>query len=131
MVAKTTFGDLFLRDEAGAIFWLNTSVGKLSQVASSEAEFRNAAETDEKRTVWFAEQDAQLSAGRGLNPTPSQCIGFSIPTVFAESASSKPYIADLYEYVSFLGDLHRQISSAPDRTKVKPTIQPPKPASRR
>jgi len=130
LVARTAFGDLFLRDEAGAVLWLNTAIGKLSQVASSEAEFLEAAATAEKRAEWFAEQDAHAGAERGLIPTPSQCIGFPIPVVFAESPSSnKPYIADLYEYVAFLGDLNRQISSAPDGTKVEIRIQPPKPVS--
>jgi hypothetical protein len=111
LVARTAFGDLFLRDEAAAIFWLNTAVGKLTRVASSEAEFREAAETSEKRIEWFAESDLQACVKSGLNPTSSQCVGFSVPIVFAESGSSSPYLADLYEYVSFLGDLNRQISS--------------------
>jgi hypothetical protein len=29
------------------------------------------------------------------------------------------YVADLYEQVSFLGDLNRQISKLPDGTKVR------------
>ncbi len=130
LVARTAFGDLFLRDEAYAIFWLNTAVGKLTKVASSEAEFREAAETSEKRREWFAESDLQACVKRGLNPTSSQCVGFSVPIVFAESGSSSaPYLADLYEYVSFLGDLNRQISSVPDGTKVQLRVQPPKSVS--
>ena len=132
LVARTAFGDLFLRDEAGAVFWLDTAVGKLSKVASSEAEFREAARTGEKRSQWFAEPDFQACTKRGLNPTPSECVGFSVPIVFAESGSSNtPYIADLYEYVAFLGDLHRQISSSPDGAKVRLHVQPPNlPSSR-
>jgi hypothetical protein len=131
LVARTAFGDLFLRDQAGAIFWLNTAVGKMTKVSGSEAEFREVAQTSEKRKEWFAEPDLQACARRGLNPTSSQCVGFSVPIIFAESGSSStPYLADFYEYVSFLGDLHRQISSAPDGTKVALRIQPPKSASR-
>jgi len=40
--------------------------------------------------------------------------------MFAESgAPNNAYLADLYEQVSFLGDLHRQISKLPDGTKVR------------
>jgi len=132
LVARTAFGDLFIRDEAGAVFWLNTAVGKLSKVASSEAEFREAAETSENRSEWFAEPDLQAGAKRGLNPTSSQCIGFSVPIAFAESGSSNtPCIADLYEYVSFLGDLNRQISESPDGSKVRLGVQPPNSPSSR
>jgi len=41
-------------------------------------------------------------------------IGFSVPLTFAESGSPDPFVADLYEHISFLGDLNRQISSLPD-----------------
>jgi hypothetical protein len=40
LVARTAFGDLFLRDDGGAVFWLNTAVGKLARVADSGREFR-------------------------------------------------------------------------------------------
>ncbi len=132
LVARTAFGELFLRDETGAIFWLNTTVGKLIWVASSEPEFRELAETKGKRDEWFAEPDVEAVKGRGLNPTRSQCIAFPIPLVFAESGSSnEPYVVDLYECVSFLGDLHRQISSCPDGTTARLHVQPPKSASSR
>jgi hypothetical protein len=127
LVARTAFGDLFLRNEAGAVFWLNTAVGKLTEVAHSETHFPEMANTEEKRREWFAEPEWQASLTRGLNPTSTQCIGFSVPLVFAESGSpDTPYIADLYEYVSFLGDLNRQISSLPDGAKVRLQVQPPK-----
>jgi hypothetical protein len=115
LVARTAFGDLFLRNEAGVIFWLNTGVGMLTEIVHSETQFLAMAETSEKRREWFAEPESQASATRGLNPTSTQCIGFSVPLVFAESGSpDTAYIADLYEHVSFLGDLNRQISSLPD-----------------
>jgi hypothetical protein len=42
-----------------------------------------------------------------------------VPLIFAESGSpDTPYVADLYEHISFLGDLNRQISSLPDGAKV-------------
>jgi hypothetical protein len=127
LVARTAFGDLFLRNEAGAVFWLNTAVGKLAEVARSEAEFLEMAATIEKQREWFGEPELQACASRGLKPTSAQCIGFSVPLVFAESGSpDTPYIADLYEYVSFLGDLHRQISGLPDGAKVTLRVQPPK-----
>jgi hypothetical protein len=130
LVARTAFGDLFLRDDAGAVFWLNVAVGKLTKVSDSEAHFREMAETSQKRGEWFAETDVQAAAKRGLKPNPSQCIGFSVPLVFAESGSpDTAYVADLYEYVSFLGDLNRQISTLPDGSKVQLRVKPPEPAS--
>jgi hypothetical protein len=127
LVGRTAFGDLFLRDHGGVVFWLNTTVGKLIQVARSEEQFRELAEDNERRSEWFAEPDQQACSRRGLKPGPTQCIGFSVPLVFAESGGSDTaYIADLYEYVSFLGDLHRQIANLPDGSKVRLRVQPPK-----
>ena len=127
LVARSAFGDLFLRNDAGIVFWLDVAVGKLTEVAQSETEFRQMSRKIENRNKLFAESDYLTAVARGLNPTSSQCIGFSVPIVFAESNSSDTvYIADLYEYVSFLGDLNRQISNLPDGAKVRLQIQPPK-----
>ncbi len=120
VVARSAFADLFLRDETGRIFRLEVGVGKLTQVADSEAQFVSLAETAEKRQEWFAESDEQAGAARGLKPNANQCIGFSVPLVLAESGSpNPPYVADIYEHVSFLGDIHRQISTLPDGAKVR------------
>jgi hypothetical protein len=125
LIARNGFGELFLQDETGAVFRLGTSIGKLTRVASSDSEFRELAARTEEKEEWFAESQLRACADRGLCPTNTQCIGFSIPLVFAESGSSDAYIADLYEYVSFLGDLNRQISTLPDGAKVRLRVQPP------
>jgi hypothetical protein len=127
LVARTAFGDLFLRDEAGVVSWLDTDVGRLTKVSDSEAEFREMAETAEKRAEWFAEADEQACAKRGLSPDISQCIAFSIPLVFAKSGSpsNKPYLIDLYEHVSFLGELNQQISDLPDGANARLQIRKP------
>ena len=127
LVARSAFADLFLRNEAGVVFWLNTAIGKLTEIAPSVTRFLAMAETSEKQSEWFAEPDVQAGESRGLKPNATQCIGFSVPVVFAESGSvNTPYIAELYEYVSFLGYLNRQISDLPDGAKVKLQVQPPK-----
>ena len=130
LLARNVFGELFLQDETGAVFWLNTTTGKLNNAADSNTQFLQMAETREKRREWFVEQEAKAYAHRGLIPTSSQCIGFGVPAVFAEGGTpDTAYIADIYEYVSFLGDLHRQIADLPDGSKVQLRVQPPKPAS--
>ncbi len=98
---------------------MQVAIGELSEVAASECEFRELLKL--KHAEWLAQADAQCAAERGLVPTDGQCIGFKIPAMFAESASapSNPYIADLYEYVSFLGHLHKQLSNCRDGTKIK------------
>lgn len=120
LVARNAFGDLFLCDMAGSILQLDVAVGTLTKVADSLTEFVELSETQQPREEWFAESDAKAYAAQGLAPGENQCIGFSVPLVFAEAASpDTPYLADIYDHVSFLGDLHRQISSLPDGSKVR------------
>jgi hypothetical protein len=118
LVARNAFGDLFLRDDSGKILKLDLSVGQLTEVCESEERFRVLA--DEKRQEWFLEDDALAAAKRGLVPNSSQCIAFKIPLMLAESGTpNNVYVADLYEQVSFLGDVHRQTSALPDGTKAR------------
>jgi hypothetical protein len=120
LAARSAFGDLFLRDENGSIFWLDVSVGKLTKVADNETDFRALAETDENRQAWFGERDAQRAAANGLRPGKFQCVGFKIPIVFAQADSQgNAYVADLYDCVAALGSLNRQIADVPDGGKVR------------
>jgi hypothetical protein len=125
LIARNAFGDLFLRDEAGGLYWLDVSGGQLSKVADSEAEFRARALTRELRELWFVETDEEHGALRGLIPNADQCIAFTTPIMFKEaSRGNRPYLVDLYEAVSFLGDLHQQVRDVPDGGKVRLLIKP-------
>jgi len=124
LVARSAFGDLFLRDEAGKIFKLDIAIGKLTEVAKSETEFRKLAGTKEKREEWFAESDELAAMQRGMKPNQDQCIAFKIPIVFAEGGGpNNAFVGSLYEQLSFLGDLNRQLSQLPDGSKVQLRIQ--------
>ncbi|MFY9854991.1 MAG: hypothetical protein WAK26_14035 [Terracidiphilus sp.] len=124
LLARNAFGDLFLQDDAGSVFCLNVSGGTFTKIASSYSQFVELAGQSEKREDWFAECDERTAAARGLTPRSDQCIGFEIPVVFAESASTNPYLIDIYENVGMLGDLHRQIAELPDGAKVELKIRP-------
>jgi hypothetical protein len=125
LVARSAFGDLFLRAQEGAVFWLDAAIGKLTRVCDSEADFREIAKSEGKRAEWFAEVDARAAEHKGLKPGPTECIGFKMPLALAQQGvPNPPYIADLYEYTSFLGDLNRQISELPDGSKVRLEITP-------
>ena len=124
LVTRNVYGDLFLRDETGVIFLLDVGGGAFEKIADSPEEFDHQASVPEKREEWFAESEETTAASQGLAPGASQCIGFAIPVVFAESGyPGNAYIADLYEHVSFLGDLHHQIKDTPDGSKVQLKIK--------
>jgi len=128
LVARNGFGDLFLRTAEGKVMWLNVGSGTLAEVAESESTFKDSLRDQAKRETWLAEQQLETLAERGLRPNDLQCIGFKVPVVFAESANvpNNAYVADLYEQVSFLGDLHRQIADSPNGAQVRLRVgQPP------
>jgi hypothetical protein len=119
LVARNVFADLFFAEQSGKIMRLDVAIGKIEVVARSEAEFRELAEDPENREQWFAESDERGFSAKGLIPTETQCIAFDIPLVFGDTGKPrKPYIADIHEQVSFLGDLNRQIADTPDGGKI-------------
>jgi hypothetical protein len=121
LVAKSAFGDLFLRDEAGKVFKLDIAIGQMKEVASSETEFRDLACTKEQREHWFAESDEQAAKERGLKPNQDQCIAFKTPIIFAEAGTpNNAYVGSLYEQVSFLGHVNLRI-----HVRQKPMFFPP------
>jgi|SRR5580700_5730691 hypothetical protein len=120
LVARNAFGDLFLCDEAGHVHWLDVGVGKLEKLTDSEEQFRACLQAEEFRERWLVEADEREAALRGLVPDANQCIAFAIPLVFKEGGKGNtPYIIDLYEGVSFLGDLHHQLLGVADHEKVR------------
>ena len=122
LVARSAFGDLFLCNASGIVFKLDVAIGKLTKIAGCEDEFRELSETQEKQEEWFAKSDELTAEERGLIPSSLQCIGFETPLAFKSpegAPPNKPYIADIYEYVSFLGDLNRQISDLPNGSTVR------------
>jgi hypothetical protein len=121
VIARTAFGDLFLRTESGIVSKLDVSTGQLTKVAETVDQFLSLAASPEKCQELFAEEDERAAAQRGLVPNAAECIAFKIPLCFGESSTAldNVYVANLYEYVSYLGDIHRQMADVPDGKKIR------------
>ena len=126
LLAVNAFGDLFLEDFVGIVHRLDITNGKISQIANSAPEFQEAAKGLSKQKEWLLIDDARTAAEEGHSPVKGQCIGAKIPWIFKESADAKGnlYVADLFEFVSFMGDLHKQVSDVPDGGQVRIKVQP-------
>ena len=126
LLARNMFGDLFLRDASGQIFRLQIDIGKFDKVADSEDQFFELVQTEQKSEEWFATIDERTAASKGLAPSAEQCIAFSIPTVLAAKTDrpNPPYVGNIYEVVSSLGSVNRQISDLPDGAEVKLRVEP-------
>jgi hypothetical protein len=120
LVARNAFGDLFLRDQLGKLFWLDVELGKLTKVADSEARFRELAETRDKREEWFAETDERFAATRGLKPNANECIGNTeLLSLRGNRSSDTQFISNLYEHASFRGHIIHAFSRLPDEQKIR------------
>ena len=126
LVAVDAFGDLFLADGQGMVWRLDTPGGQLERISESVAEFKHLAESLVKRKEWFFEDVAVSLGERGFRPAKGQCLGYKTQIVFKEStgAVTNVYLANLDEYVSFLGDLHNQMKDLPDGGKVRVVVGP-------
>lgn len=125
LVTRSVFGDLFLRNKAGEILWLDVTLGELTKIAGSDSALRDLLQIVENREKWLGESDARSAAENGLNPNADQCIGFATPLIAAESGyAGNAYVTDLYDHVGFLGDFHKQISGLPDGTKIRLVVKP-------
>jgi len=123
VIARSGFGDLFLRKLDGSVAWLHVATGTLSKAAETESQFFQLLQQPRLRNEWLGESELDTASERGLKLDDMHCIGFKVPLVFKESAAvpENAYVADLYEQVSFLGDLNRQIANASDGEKVRLT----------
>jgi hypothetical protein len=121
IIARSAFGDLFLQTESGTVSKLDVSTGQIIEVAETIDQFLLATEMPHKRRELFVEDDEEAAARLGIVPGTMECIGFKTPLCFRESSMTldNMYVADLYEYVSFLGDTHNQIANLPDGAKVR------------
>ncbi|HEX4423977.1 MAG TPA: hypothetical protein VH079_01165 [Terriglobales bacterium] len=124
LVAINAFGDLFLQKQDNAIFRLDITAGLLVRISDSLENFRNEARKPENQKTWFLSDIEAKLEQYGYRLNPEQCFGFKIPVVFKESGNrpNNVYMADLYECVSFLGDLHGQLRNQPDGAKVRLNI---------
>src|ERR1051326_799256 len=125
IVAVNPFGDLFLEDDKGRVHWLDVTAGTMSALALLASQFQEASKGTASRKRWFLEELAERAEQKRFRPGRGQCVGYRIPSVFKESSNAveNMYVADLYEYVSFMGDIHRQIRDVPDGGNVRIRIE--------
>lgn len=118
-VLMTAFGDLFLRDEAGHIHFLDLMAGDFKQVAISQEEFDRLCEDREQRRSWFI--GFLLMELRKLhgNLAAGECYSCKIPLSLGGQLDADNFERiDLQTHYSVLGQLHQQTKHLPPGTKI-------------
>ena len=118
-VIISALGDLFLRQDDGRIFWLNTGSGELAEVAKDAEEFKNLIVQSDNTDEWFLPNliGDLLASGKTLGA--KECFGYKIPPVLGgkyEPDNFEP--TDLSVHFGILGQIHFQIKDLPPGTKI-------------
>jgi len=114
LLSVSPFGDLFMKDSADALCLLDINLG---QLAYAEVPGTNPA------LLFPIAFDTRIATGYiegGLLPTEGQCFGYKRQLVTGGSLEiENVYLATTVEYISFLGDFHRQIQDVPDGGTIR------------
>jgi hypothetical protein len=131
----TAFGDLFLRDDAGHVHFLDLMAGEFTQVATSQEEFDRLCDVRGQRRTWFIgilavelrKLHGDLAAG--------ECYGCKVPLSLGGKLDADNFArTDLRAHYSVLGRLHQQTKHMRaganiDSVKVKSSSEDTKPKS--
>jgi len=119
LLVISSLGDMFLSDAAGRIFWLDTGAGKLQQVATSAAEFKQLIQKREHADQWFIPLLVGDLITSGVRLSAGQCYSYIKPPILGgEIALTNFKPTDLSVHFSVLGQIHRQVKDLPPGTKI-------------
>jgi hypothetical protein len=119
-ILMSSIGDLFLVDNNGIYFWLNSGEGIIEKVAENKPEFEEKLTNKELVDQWFLTELVSEIKQMGLELTKNKLYGFKTLPVFGGD-----YIAENFELIDIVvhfelsGLIHKQIKDLPDGTKVK------------
>jgi hypothetical protein len=118
LLAVSPFGDLLLRDTSNDIYLLDINSGELLQAEVSSENPETLFPDYFDGCLAHKYRQAQLFL------KPGTCYGYKRQTVIGGSYEvENVYIADVRDYVSFMGDFCSQIKDIPDGTKVKIVVK--------
>ena len=118
-VVISALGDLFLQDEKGRIFWLDTGWGQLTEVARDFEDFEQQLQDQETAVEWFIPQLVGELMKKGQELGRGQCFGFVVPPVLGgEIALDNFEPIDVSVHVGVLGQIHRQVKDLPPGTPI-------------
>lgn len=118
-VVISALGDVFLQDEKGRIFWLDTGWGQLTEVARDFEEFETLLKDEETAVEWFIPQLVGDLMQQGHELGRGQCFGFVVPPVLGGKIALDNFEPiDVNVHVGVLGQIHRQVKDLPPGTPI-------------
>ena len=119
-ISLTMFGDWFLEDRRGCIYFLDTVGGTLSCIAPSRAAFLSERGKPENLGEWYMADLALLCWESGLRPGVGTCLSFKVPPVLSGPvALDNVEVYDLMVHQSIMGQIHRGVKDLPEGTVIE------------
>ncbi len=119
LVALNNFGDMFLSNEAGKIYFLSLATGQVKRLAESSAEFQRLSADKVNQEKWFLLGLLTELERAGMKITSGQCFGFKKPpSLGGEIELSNIEVSPLYPYVSLMGQIHQHMNKLPPGAKI-------------
>ena len=113
------FGDMFLRDEDGAIHFLVLGVGEVIKVAGSTSDFQQLAGDKDNQQGWFAHGLLTELERAKMTLESGRCFGFKKPPILGGKVElSNIEIVHLGVYISLMGQICQQVRKAPSGTEI-------------
>jgi hypothetical protein len=116
----SSVGDAFIQDETGKIFWLETGVGVITEVAPSYEEFKADLKDKEKVSEWFlAPIIADLKALNILLER-GQCYSYKqMPIVGGQYEALNFQPTNLSSHFAASGQICFLLKDIPEGTQIK------------
>jgi hypothetical protein len=119
IIAMNNFGDMFLQNENGEIYFLELSAGRLAKVAKSLSEFQRLSSDTDNQNCWFQLGLLTQLERAGMQIESGECFGWKkAPGLGGEIELANIEVAPLNVYVSLMGQIYQQLQGLPSGTKI-------------
>jgi hypothetical protein len=113
-------GDLFLRDEAGRVWWLDVGLGQLESLADDEQEFAALLTDPDNVRVLFADVLVDALDESGLTRALGECYSYLVlPVLGGKYELDNFRVCDIVTHFQVFGPIHEKIKDLPDGTEVQ------------
>lgn len=118
-IMVSSIGDLFLKDTADRVFWLNTGDGTLTRVAEGIVMFQEKLQDQNIVNDWFLVDLIDALKAEGKKLKSGQVYSYKKLIVLGGDYSTDNFEpTDIEVHFSFTGQIHQQVKDLPAGTNV-------------
>ncbi|MDB5207601.1 MAG: hypothetical protein JWR72_2676 [Flavisolibacter sp.] len=123
IILISSVGDMFFTDKDGAIFWLNTSLGEVINVAKDSEEFEQLLTDEINVDNWFLATLVEQLILNDQTLKENEVYSFKILPEFGGAYSADNLEAtDISVHFTTTGQIHEKLNGLPDGTKSNNSI---------